>query len=536
MQIFVYGTLLKGLERNGILAASKYLTHATIQADLYDCGDYPGVVQGTGTVHGELYAIDRDTLDKLDRVEGYQEDNQAASLFIRRQVQVKANPGYETTAFCYFYNQDVVNLTRIEHGNYVRYRSDLIDPHSLDSLSQLGRLIKITPQVFSSSLFYIGPGYDIEPLLRFTHLTDSFIYVNLYLSRNEVRDWYDEQFDRHPDIEILSANYITEFDETKNYTLHPDYISHLMRPTFLHKQELDDYLGAFEPARKLSQWAIVYHLRRKSSGRVITLYYLTAEGLASYIVLSQNGRYAPRILTTIRTNVLEDPKGLMNRFFAHEQMKKPELWIRGFMPEPEVYTDFWGQETQRRNNNALEAAGVFSVPALSFNKKWLCGLFDDDDISNSRHCKGFVSPARAEQLSRVKGLQERLQGNGRHQLLVQDILPLVPAFTAGDFLVIPERFLERLGPTAARIITWESIVPRRYDFWSRRNHFVSAAEQLRLLWRKLEQYQPGADAVIHLLPHCREDEGEQFFAELAQWPVETRTYIVGLLDFIDIRE
>ena len=50
----------------------------------------------------------------------------------------------------------------------------------------------IDHQTFERSFFYIGPGFDIQPLLRFTHLCDTFLYPNLYLYRRPVEGWYDE--------------------------------------------------------------------------------------------------------------------------------------------------------------------------------------------------------------------------------------------------------------------------------------------------------------------------------------------------------
>ena len=34
--------------------------------------------------------------------------------------------------------------------------------------------------------YYPGAGIDVQPLLRFTHLTDTFFYVNLYLKKEDI--------------------------------------------------------------------------------------------------------------------------------------------------------------------------------------------------------------------------------------------------------------------------------------------------------------------------------------------------------------
>ncbi len=119
MRLFVYGTLLKGLERNSLLAESEYIGQSTIQASLYDCGSFPGIKQGDNIVHGELYEIDENTLLVLDQVEGYLENNWDVSLFIRREIPVKIKTCTECVALCYFYNQEVEDQALISHGDYL---------------------------------------------------------------------------------------------------------------------------------------------------------------------------------------------------------------------------------------------------------------------------------------------------------------------------------------------------------------------------------------------------------------------------------
>ncbi|MFP7754445.1 hypothetical protein ACLG6S_07295 [Thermodesulfobacteriota bacterium B35] len=390
---------------------------------------------------------------------------------------------------------------------------------------------KITPAVFAKSFFYIGPGYDIEPLLRFTHLTDTFMYVNIYLSLREVLRWYDEQFSLHPDIEVVEKKVLRDFDETRHFTLHPDYRSHLMRPTFLKAGELEDYLRAFADALELPQWAVIYRLKRKSSGREITLYYLTAEGLASYIALSHNGIYAPRILATIRTNVLEKPHGPLNSFFTDNKARKPKLWIRGFMPDPPVNTDIFGEWEERAWNKALDPVGVFSRQALSFNHRWVCEKFYPFDHTRQRYCKGFVTADTARILAR-SAANMVCCGHGRHRLVRTSILSRAEGFTDRDVIVVPERIGFRPA-TRAQLVTWESVVIPRYDHRTKRAVFVSAGEQLDLLQQALRQRGVAADATIHIVPHCLEDEGELYFKTISGWSRHTVTYVTGLLDFID---
>lgn len=121
MKVFVYGTLLKGLERQPVLGDSKYLGPALVQAELFDLGCYPGVREGNGTVVGELYEVKMKTIERLDRIEGYDARKVTDSLFVRKQVEArKFADGERVNAFCYFYNRSA-QTGIIAHGDYRRH-------------------------------------------------------------------------------------------------------------------------------------------------------------------------------------------------------------------------------------------------------------------------------------------------------------------------------------------------------------------------------------------------------------------------------
>ncbi len=125
MQIFVYGTLLEGLERHSVLSNSEWLGPAMIEANLYDLGGFPGVCSGSCSVIGELYNIDTETLGQLDIIEGYRQEDEADSLFVRHVVQARRfSDGATVSASCYFFN-DALQDNHIEHGDYRRYRLEL---------------------------------------------------------------------------------------------------------------------------------------------------------------------------------------------------------------------------------------------------------------------------------------------------------------------------------------------------------------------------------------------------------------------------
>jgi len=73
-RIFTYGTLMTGQPNHRLLARAKRIGTARTQPvfDLVDLGPFPGMVTGGSTaVTGEVYAVDRETLAALDRLEGH---------------------------------------------------------------------------------------------------------------------------------------------------------------------------------------------------------------------------------------------------------------------------------------------------------------------------------------------------------------------------------------------------------------------------------------------------------------------------------
>jgi len=120
--VFVYGTLLKGLQRERALSRSQFIGQAWIQGLLYDLGSYPGLKEGGGKVFGELYSVDQATLNYLNRIEGYDSDAPENSLYIRKKITVSLAATDETLeAESYFYNRPILETKRITHGDYRAY-------------------------------------------------------------------------------------------------------------------------------------------------------------------------------------------------------------------------------------------------------------------------------------------------------------------------------------------------------------------------------------------------------------------------------
>jgi gamma-glutamylaminecyclotransferase len=72
--IFTYGTLMRGEINHGLLATAHFVAEAHTEPcfELFDLGHFPAMSTGGQTVvRGEVYAVDDQTLVRLDRLEGH---------------------------------------------------------------------------------------------------------------------------------------------------------------------------------------------------------------------------------------------------------------------------------------------------------------------------------------------------------------------------------------------------------------------------------------------------------------------------------
>lgn len=121
MIIFVYGTLLKGLEHSEALDDSKFLGKAmAIDVCLYDLGVFPGIKKGDGRVLGELYEVNEEALENLDEIEGYDAKNNDKSLYYRDEISIKPRKT-NAKVYAYFYNLPINNTRLITGGDYQSY-------------------------------------------------------------------------------------------------------------------------------------------------------------------------------------------------------------------------------------------------------------------------------------------------------------------------------------------------------------------------------------------------------------------------------
>jgi hypothetical protein len=81
----------------------------------------------------------------------------------------------------------------------------------------------ITKELFKNAFYYIAPGFDFEPLCRFSNQVDSFLYVNLFLPKGQVLAKLRDHFRDNKFLELLEVMEFDNFDETRYFELHQNY-------------------------------------------------------------------------------------------------------------------------------------------------------------------------------------------------------------------------------------------------------------------------------------------------------------------------
>jgi gamma-glutamylcyclotransferase (GGCT)/AIG2-like uncharacterized protein YtfP len=112
--LFAYGTLMRGYRRHRLFAPdATFLGEGSVRGRLLELRGYPGLVDGRGSVRGELYRLhDRELLRALDREEGYN--------FERCRAGVRLADGRRSRAWVYRYRGAQHRASLIPHGDYRR--------------------------------------------------------------------------------------------------------------------------------------------------------------------------------------------------------------------------------------------------------------------------------------------------------------------------------------------------------------------------------------------------------------------------------
>lgn len=385
---------------------------------------------------------------------------------------------------------------------------------------QQNKLNIIPKETFNDALYYIAPGFDFEPLYRFSNICNHFFYANLYYTKQHVINHINRDLKNSEFLEVISIKEYDDFDELTYFEMHKNYRQHLTNAfTSFSEIEKKNYEESFVSAIKEKQWLLEIDIKRKGLNRIIKLYYFTGEGLASYIALSQNGLFPPKILCTIQTSILENANGLMSRFLKKTE-NLPFLWVRGF--EAKYY------EYSEEFNSALNKDKLYPNIGLSFNFQWkvnasYTGQFKSDNVLTNRYCKAYITDNTMEIIKNTP-----FKKYPKNKILQGEIQELIPKIFDEKTLILIPSSLNKFMPKTNKNLN--------ISFWDKITDFtkiISLSESLKFIEKvdgKLDY-----DS-IYFTVNGIEDEGvllDQFLEKehrAKMFPV-----IKDLLDLYDLR-
>ena len=114
VKLFVYGTLMQGFHNHYLLGGAKFVGPATTQENysMYVSGiPYVSEKPATYPIEGEVYEVDKYTLEDLDRLEGH------PVWYQRKEIPVVLNESKELISANLYFNEEPKGSLQKE-GNY----------------------------------------------------------------------------------------------------------------------------------------------------------------------------------------------------------------------------------------------------------------------------------------------------------------------------------------------------------------------------------------------------------------------------------
>lgn len=124
--LFAYGTLQPDHAASEVSAAVARLRpvgKGYVHGLLYDLGEYPGAILSSATrrrIHGTVFrlASTPNALGQLDEYEGFDPNDPAASLFVRKLYPVMTPSGRSIRCWIYEYNREPGSARLVSGGVY----------------------------------------------------------------------------------------------------------------------------------------------------------------------------------------------------------------------------------------------------------------------------------------------------------------------------------------------------------------------------------------------------------------------------------
>ena len=238
---------------------------------------------------------------------------------------------------------------------------------------------KLNKKQLESSVYYCGAGIDFQPILRFGDIVENYVYVTAGLIKDEFINGIDD-FIKVANEELIKNNsYLAKISVS---TISIDEIEHPIssreihgKPDFFSDDDFNNYLQSLRPfieANDNFHLEVCFILKIGSVEKVIRLFHLSGEALATYDMLYRRQNIAPKVFISIQTGLIEIPSLFSNRLFELSSVR-PKIWLRGA----------WSNSDDSRYNTSpkvFDKIGVFNERVGDY-RNWR--VLTSDSINSS---------------------------------------------------------------------------------------------------------------------------------------------------------
>ena len=121
--VFVYGTLRRGGSNHFRMAAAEFISAGTVSGRLYRVHWYPGMVlddEAGDEIHGDVYAVDAETLATLDVFEGLSAGEIQGSEYRRVRSTIMLQDSRTITAWVWEWIGMTDESQRLADGDWLK--------------------------------------------------------------------------------------------------------------------------------------------------------------------------------------------------------------------------------------------------------------------------------------------------------------------------------------------------------------------------------------------------------------------------------
>lgn len=200
----------------------------------------------------------------------------------------------------------------------------------------------------AKAFYYPACNVDLEPLVRFSHLTNLFVYADWHQPREQVIDAFQNLAGQGhlQGLALRDDGREIGKEELGRHTPMPNGFQLTPEQHREYNNRLADAPGYAEP------WAREFTFLRQvgTLTRELTLIYVSGEALATYAAMFLSRGVAPQFVCTVQSgpgwgggwSLLEQPGGVFEQFLLASPAQ-PRFWIRGgyCMPFAEGESE-WG--------------------------------------------------------------------------------------------------------------------------------------------------------------------------------------------------